>query len=104
MRITLARNSGNNIVEHIIFNDPYRASNFYQSYCAKVAGVVKCESVYAIGMEEKREENCSYCPLNHCCLCDNRKYTDENGVKFHVKVWDTTLKSNNPDAIRKIEF
>lgn len=104
MRVVLARNCGNNIVEHNIFSDPYQAANFYQSYCGKVSGVVKCESVYAIGSGEYREENCFNCPLNHCCLCENRKYTDENGVKFHVKVWDTTVKSNHPDAIREIEF
>jgi hypothetical protein len=104
MRVTLARNCGNNIVEHIIFDDPYRASNFYETYCGKVAGVVKCESIYTIGAGEHREENCFNCPLHHCCLCENRKFTDENGTKFYVSVWDTTKKSNEQNAIKKLEF
>jgi len=35
MRVVLARNCGNNIVEHNIFSDPYQAANFYQSYLGK---------------------------------------------------------------------
>lgn len=90
MKITLARNCGNNQVERIIFSDPYRAHNFYNSFCGKVAAVVKCEEIYHIGMEEYREENCFYCPLCNICLCENRKYTDENGEKFPVTITDTT--------------
>lgn len=104
MRVTLARNCGNNIVEHIIFDDPYRASSFYGTYCGKVAGVVKCESIYAIGAGEHREENCFNCPLHHCCLCENRKYTDEYGKSFYVKVWDYTKKSNDPNFFKELDF
>lgn len=90
MKVTLARNCGNNIVEHWVFNDPYRAYNFYTAYCGRTAAVIKCEEIYTIGIGEHAERNCNNCPLCHCCVCDNYNLTTEQGEHFETKITDTT--------------
>ena len=90
MKVTLARNCGNGVVEHIIFGDPYQAFNFCQSYCGRVAAVVKCESIYTIGSGEHAERNCFNCPLCHICVCENYNLTDVDGKNYTTKVTDFT--------------
>lgn len=94
-KVTLARNCGNGIVEHLIFGDKYQAHNFYNSFCGRVAGVVSCEEITYIGTGEYKDENCTYCPLESICLCPNRLYKN-NGENEYVKVIQTDF-SKFPD-------
>lgn len=90
MKVVLARNCGNNRVERLTFSDPYRAHNFYNSFCGRIAAVVECEEVYAIGSGQYRKENCFNCPLCDICVCENRNFTDEHGNHFPVIFTDCT--------------
>ena len=76
MEVTIAINHGNTIVSRKAYTDPYAAFNrirpFYES--KMIAAVVKCAEIYTIGKGEYEKKSCSYCPLEYCCLCENRVF------------------------------
>lgn len=84
--VKVARNLGNNAVEHWIFSDPYRALNFITSYCGNVSAVIKCSETYTVG----GEKNCWNCPLAHHCVCENYSLTSPSGRHFETVVIDNT--------------
>ena len=81
-KVTLARNCGNGIVEHLIFGDKYQAYNFFNSYCGHVAGVISCEEVSYVGSGKYKDENCDYCPLEKFCLCSNRLFKGKDDKEY----------------------
>jgi len=74
MNITIAINHQNGNVSRFEMSDPYAAYNHIQNFhnTKMIAAAVKCTEIYTIGLGEYAKKSCSYCPLFHDCLCENR--------------------------------
>ena len=74
MNITIAINHQNGNVSRFEMSDPYAAYNHIQNFhnTKMIAAAVKCSEIYTIGLGEYAKKSCSYCPLFHDCLCENR--------------------------------